>query len=133
VAIRLHINREDPFGSYFSVLFLGPLLQGTKLVRLLWALADAANHPVYNHSNFWRWKGTSVIEDSKMTIPEIAVQLREALGNCVDSAKDVSPAERSYFTAAQNDSSDEEVISFWLSVSYLGGTSCSDVCRQAVG
>jgi hypothetical protein len=54
-----------------------------------------------------------------MTIPEIAAQLRVALGNCVNAAKDVSPAERSYFTAAQNDSSDEQVIAFWLSVSYL--------------
>lgn len=39
-----------------------------------------------------------------MTIPEIAAQLRVALGNCVDAAKDVSLAERSYFTSAQNDS-----------------------------
>jgi hypothetical protein len=54
-----------------------------------------------------------------MTIPEIAEQLRLALGHCVDAAKEVSPADRSYFTAAQNNSSDEEVISFWLSVSYL--------------
>jgi hypothetical protein len=54
-----------------------------------------------------------------MTIPEIAAQLRVALGVCVSADKDVSPAERSYFTAMQNDSSDEEVISFWLSVSYL--------------
>jgi hypothetical protein len=54
-----------------------------------------------------------------MTIPEIAAQLRVALGNCVNAAKDVSPAERAHFTAAQNDSSDEEVVSFWLSVSYL--------------
>jgi hypothetical protein len=37
----------------------------------------------------------------------------------VNEAKDVSPAERDHFTAAQNDSSDEEVITFWLSVSYL--------------
>ena len=55
-----------------------------------------------------------------MTIPEIAAQLRVALGICVGADKDVSPAERSYFTAMQNDSSDENVISFWLSVSYLG-------------
>jgi hypothetical protein len=54
-----------------------------------------------------------------MTIPETAAQLRVALGNCVNAAKYVSPAERDHFTAAQNDSSDEEVISFWLSVSYL--------------
>jgi hypothetical protein len=49
-----------------------------------------------------------------MTIPEIAAQLRVALGICVGADKDVSPAERSYFTAMQNDSSDEDVISFWL-------------------
>jgi hypothetical protein len=55
-----------------------------------------------------------------MTIPEIAAQLRVALVICVGADKDVSPAERSYFTAMQNDSSDEDVISFWLSVSYLG-------------
>jgi hypothetical protein len=54
-----------------------------------------------------------------MTIAEIAVQLRVALGNCVNAAKDVSQVERDHFTAAQNDSSDEEVICFWLSVSYL--------------
>jgi hypothetical protein len=48
-----------------------------------------------------------------MTIPEIAAQLRVALGNCVNASKEVSPAERDHFTAAQNDSSDEEVISFW--------------------
>jgi hypothetical protein len=54
-----------------------------------------------------------------MTIPEIASQLRVALGVCVGADKDVSSAERSYFAAVQNDSSDEEVISFWLSVSYL--------------
>jgi hypothetical protein len=54
-----------------------------------------------------------------MTIPEIAAQLRVALGICVSADKDVSSAERSYFAAAQNVASDEEVISFWLSVSYL--------------
>jgi hypothetical protein len=54
-----------------------------------------------------------------MTIPATAAQLRVALGNCVNADKDVSLAERSYFAAVQNDSSDEEVISFWLSVSYL--------------
>jgi hypothetical protein len=54
-----------------------------------------------------------------MTIPEIAARLRVALGICVSADKDVSPAERSYFTARQNNSSDEDGISFWLSVSYL--------------
>jgi hypothetical protein len=55
-----------------------------------------------------------------MTIPEIAAQLRVALGVCVGADEDVSSAERSYFAAVQYDASDEEVISFWLSVSYLG-------------
>jgi hypothetical protein len=54
-----------------------------------------------------------------MTIPEIAAQLRVVLGICVGADKDVSPVERNYFTAIQNDSSDEEVIAFWLSVSSL--------------
>jgi hypothetical protein len=54
-----------------------------------------------------------------MTIPEIASQLRIVLGVCVGADKDVSSAERSYFAAVQNDASDEEVIPFWLSVSYL--------------
>jgi hypothetical protein len=62
--------------------------------------------------------GTGVI-DKYMTIPEIASQLRVALGVCVGADEDVSSAERSYFAAVQNDASDEEVISFWLSVSYL--------------
>jgi hypothetical protein len=61
---------------------------------------------------------TGVIQ-AYMTISEIASQLRVALGVCVSAEKDVSSAERSYFAAVQNDSSDEEVISFWLSVSYL--------------
>jgi hypothetical protein len=54
-----------------------------------------------------------------VTISEIASQLRVALGICVGADEDVSVAERSYFAAVQNDASDEEVISFWLSVSYL--------------
>jgi hypothetical protein len=52
-----------------------------------------------------------------MTIPEIASQLRIVLGVCVNADTEVSPAQRIYFAAAQNDSSDEEIISFWLSVS----------------
>jgi len=62
--------------------------------------------------------------------------LRVALGNCVNAGKDVSPAERSHFAAAQNDSSDEEVVSFWLSVSVgllSRQASSTDVYRQAVG
>jgi hypothetical protein len=54
-----------------------------------------------------------------MTIPEIAAQLRVILGLCVFADKNVSPQKRIYFTTEQNDSSDEEVIAFWLSVSCL--------------
>jgi hypothetical protein len=54
-----------------------------------------------------------------MTIPEIALQLRMVLGNCVNTGEGVSETERRYFAAMQENSSDEEVISFWLSVSYL--------------
>jgi hypothetical protein len=54
-----------------------------------------------------------------MTIPKIAAQLRVILGLCVFADKDVSPQKRIYFTTEQNDSSDEEVIAFWLSVSCL--------------
>jgi hypothetical protein len=50
---------------------------------------------------------------------EAAAQPLVALGNCANAAKDVSPAERDHFTAVQNDCSDEEIISFWLSVSSL--------------
>ena len=44
-----------------------------------------------------------------MTIPEIASQLRVALGVCVGADEEVSSAERSYFAAVQNDASDEEI------------------------
>jgi hypothetical protein len=54
-----------------------------------------------------------------MTVPEIAAVMRSALGQCVNADKGVSPTDRRYFTAAQNDAPDEEVIAFWLSVSYL--------------
>jgi hypothetical protein len=54
-----------------------------------------------------------------MTIHEIASQLRVDLGVCVGADADVSSAERSYFAAVQNNASDEQVIPFWLSVSYL--------------
>jgi hypothetical protein len=54
-----------------------------------------------------------------MTIPEIASQLRMVLGIYVNASKEISPAQRIYFAAGQNDSSDEEIISFWLSVSRL--------------
>jgi hypothetical protein len=54
-----------------------------------------------------------------MTIPEIASQLRISLGVCVVAHKDVSSAQWSHFAAVQNDASDEQVVSFWLSVSYL--------------
>src|ERR1700731_2504261 len=68
-----------------------------------------------------------------MTIPEIVAQVRVALGICVSANKDVSPAERSHFTAMQNNSSDEDVISFWLSVSYLDNQSGVDVYRHPMG
>jgi hypothetical protein len=54
-----------------------------------------------------------------MTIPEIAAQLRMVLGVCAKANANVSPAERIYFAAAQNECSDEEIISFWLAVSSL--------------
>jgi hypothetical protein len=54
-----------------------------------------------------------------MTIPEIASQLRMVLGVCVDADTDVSPEQRIYFAAAQNNCSDEGIIAFWLSVSSL--------------
>jgi hypothetical protein len=38
---------------------------------------------------------------------------------CVCTNKDGSTEKRIYFTSQQNDSSDEEVIAFWLSVSCL--------------
>jgi hypothetical protein len=39
------------------------------------------------------------------------------LGVCVHAEAKVSPAQRIYFAAAQNDCSDEDIISFWLSMS----------------
>ena len=54
-----------------------------------------------------------------MTIPEIAGQLRMVLGVCVKADVKVSPAQGIYFAAVQNDCSDEEIISIWLSASSL--------------
>jgi hypothetical protein len=54
-----------------------------------------------------------------MTIPEIAAQLRMVLGVCVKADAKVSPEQGIYFAAVQNDCSDEEIISLWLSVSSL--------------
>jgi hypothetical protein len=54
-----------------------------------------------------------------MTVPEIASQLRMVLGVCVNADTEVSPAQRIYFAAAQKHCSDEQIISFWLSVSSL--------------
>jgi hypothetical protein len=51
-----------------------------------------------------------------MTVTEVARDLRRALGNCVNADKNVSLAQGIHFAAAQNDCSDEEVISFWLSI-----------------
>jgi hypothetical protein len=54
-----------------------------------------------------------------MTINEIATDLRVALVNCINRDKSVSLADRYYFVIGQRDFSDEEIISFWLSVSCL--------------
>jgi hypothetical protein len=54
-----------------------------------------------------------------MTIPEIAAQLRMVLGFCAKADTNVSAAQRIYFADAQNDCSDEQIISFWLTVSGL--------------
>lgn len=54
-----------------------------------------------------------------MTIPEIAAQLRMVLGVCVKADVKVSPAQGIYFAAVQNDCSDQEIISIWLSASSL--------------
>ena len=53
-----------------------------------------------------------------MTIPEIAAELRAALGNCVDADKEVSVEEGIFFLSLQN-ASDEEIVTLWLSLSYL--------------
>jgi hypothetical protein len=53
-----------------------------------------------------------------MTIPEIVAQLRTELIECVNSDKAMSVEERSFCTTVQN-ASDEEIIAFWLSLSYL--------------
>jgi len=60
------------------------------------------------------------------SIRQIAVAGPEGLGgvwDLRDSDKDVSRAGRSYFATAQNDSSDQEVIWFWLSIYSLERTS----------
>jgi hypothetical protein len=54
-----------------------------------------------------------------MTITEVAKDLRVALVNCINRDKSVSLADRYYFVIGQRDFSDEEIISFWLSVSGL--------------
>jgi hypothetical protein len=54
-----------------------------------------------------------------MTITEIATDLRVALVNYVNRDESVSLTSRISFIVAQFDSSDEEVISFWLSVSEI--------------
>jgi hypothetical protein len=41
------------------------------------------------------------------------------LGVCAKADANVSLSARTYFAAAQNDCSDEEIISFWLNVSSL--------------
>ena len=54
-----------------------------------------------------------------MTMTEIATGLRIALVNCINRDKSLSLADRYYFVIGQRDFSDEEIISFWLSVSCL--------------
>jgi hypothetical protein len=54
-----------------------------------------------------------------MTIAEIATVLRIVLVNCVNRDNGVSLAGRNKFFIGQRDCSDEEIISFWLSVSCL--------------
>ena len=54
-----------------------------------------------------------------MTVPEIASQLRMVLGVCANANTEVSPTQRIYFAAAQKHCSDEQINSFWLSVSSL--------------
>jgi hypothetical protein len=68
-----------------------------------------------------------------MTIAEIAAQLPVMLGNCVNADKDVSPAERSHFAAAQNDSFRRRGCLLLVVGLLSRGTSSADVCRQAVG
>jgi hypothetical protein len=81
--------------------------------------ADAANHPTYpTNQIFWCRKGR-VSKREQMTIPETAARVRVALCYCVNADEGVSSTERRYFHAVQLNSTDEEVISFWLSVSYL--------------
>jgi hypothetical protein len=52
-----------------------------------------------------------------MTITEIAAGIRKVLVNYVNLDKSVSLASRNSFIIGQRDYSDEQIISFWLSVS----------------
>jgi hypothetical protein len=54
-----------------------------------------------------------------MTIAEIAVNLRGTLGSCLNQDKSASILDRCYLTLVQHDYSDEEIVSLWLSVSFL--------------
>jgi hypothetical protein len=54
-----------------------------------------------------------------MTLTEIAADLRAAIVNCVGWDESVPIASRISFMIDQFDFSDEQVISFWLSISYL--------------
>jgi hypothetical protein len=51
------------------------------------------------------------------------------LGFCAKADANVSPAERIYFAAAQNDCSDEKIFSFWFDGIEPRKTSSSDVRR----
>jgi hypothetical protein len=53
-----------------------------------------------------------------MTIPEIAAQLRVALGDCVNADNGVSAEERRFFITLQS-ASDQEIIALWLALSNL--------------
>jgi hypothetical protein len=52
-----------------------------------------------------------------MTITEIAAGIRKVLVNYVNLDKSVSLASRNFFIIGQRDYSDEQIISFWLSIS----------------
>ncbi len=55
-----------------------------------------------------------------MTISEIARDLRAVLINCINLDVGVTLLDRCYLTIVEHDFSDEEIVSLWLSVSYLG-------------
>jgi hypothetical protein len=54
-----------------------------------------------------------------MTLTEIAADLRSAIVDCVSRDESVSIAYRISFMIEQPEFSDEQIISFWLSISHL--------------